>query len=186
MTTLDIWASAIFVEQRIPALFMYSNDSDGIQGLSQWDANPGRPLTYTWRSKYYIFASPTNFGCFTVDADYEAIDAYESAQAQYETDRVANLLLIAGNVRGAQNAMFINGLEINGSLIKQIGGGLPRFLHLKFFANGVLKYETDVIDRKLKRLPSGFADDIWEIEATGNVPIRLIKVGEVMNDLRAG
>ena len=181
MTTLNVWASAAFVEQRIPAMFLFADGS-----LSQWDANPGRPLEYTWRSKYFIFQSPTNFGAFTVDADFGEIIAQQERQAQYDADLAANLLLMQDNVRGAMNAMFINGLEINGSLIKKIGEELPRFMHLRFYANGVLKYETDVADRKLKRLPSGFADDIWEIEATGNVPIRMIKVGEVMNDLRAG
>ena len=180
MTTLDFWASAAWVEQRIPGMFLFSNGK-----LSQWDANEGRPLSYTWRSKYFILPKPVNFGCFTLEADFDEIAKYEERKAQYEADRIANLALMASNVRGAVNSHEINFLEINGSLIKKLSKEVPRYMHLKFYANGILKYETDVKDSKLKRLPSGFADQIWEVQIEGNVPIRQLNVGEVMNDLRS-
>jgi hypothetical protein len=58
-------------------------------------------------------------------------------------------------------------------------------VHVRLFGNnGVLRWEGDLADRKVKRLPSSFKDDIWQVEITSNTIVHRLALGQTVEDLK--
>ncbi|EIZ87148.1 virion-associated phage protein [Methylobacterium sp. GXF4] len=58
-------------------------------------------------------------------------------------------------------------------------------LHVRVFGNnGVLRFEGDLADRQVRRMPGSFKDDIWQVEITSNTVVHRLALGQTIDDLK--
>jgi hypothetical protein len=116
---------------------------------------------------------------------------YEDALAQAMANLQANILLWnAGAFNSGWAGGGINEWEWNGSALKdafvQVLDPLTALtLAIKVYADGDLVFMKTVEDNKPMMLPRGFKSDTWEIEVSGNKPVRRIVMGTSMAEVKA-
>ena len=59
-----------------------------------------------------------------------------------------------------------------------------RYITIKIYADGVLKYTANITSQEPVRLPAGFKAYNWEVEILGNVPVRSVAMASTMSELR--
>jgi len=193
LTTLNAPTTAAHIRADDGLLYMVDGDE-----LARFDADALNKSMYEWRSKTFVLPAPVNMKAIQVYADNaltsEQIAAkvdYEDALAQAMANLQANILLWnAGAFNSGWAGGGINEWEWNGSALKdafvQVLDPLTALtLAIKVYADGDLVFMKTVEDNKPMLLPRGFKTDTWEIEVSGNKPVRRIVMGTSMAEVKA-
>ncbi|CDN87313.1 hypothetical protein BN948_01733 [Hydrogenophaga intermedia] len=163
---------------------MYLVDSEGIK---LFDAGDGARPNYSWRSKDLHLSKPLNFGVAKVDLVSEMTEGdYEAEQAAFEEAVAANELLVANYAGlGALNGRRINAGILNGSNIRNIDQPVLAGVTFTLLQNGkVVHSRVLVADQRAFKLPSGFKADSFQVQLTGSVRVKSVKLAETMDDLK--
>jgi hypothetical protein len=156
-------------------------------GIKIWDSPEAYPLTYDWKSKDYILASPVNIGAAKIDF-ISAISSDDLAilQAIIDAINASNIAILStGKARGGINFKAYNVGAVNVSNIKQLPL-LPPGNSITF----VLRKGTEIIasvnvsDTKAFRLPAGYKADTFSVEVIGQSIIKEVRFGETMDSLK--
>ena len=119
-----------------------------------------------WRSKQFFFPKAFSFTCgqvFTTNNGVSSADI-ESAQALYDIITAANAIVyLSGSLNGAINDFVINGGTINGDDMQDLPTVPPsNSVNIKFYADGNLIHQEEVIDAAVFRMP--IVSDAHEFE----------------------
>lgn len=190
ITTTDVRATAIHVDQSTAQL-IFANKDDG--HLYQYDPVDSSPFRFLWKSKVFILESAANLGCFRISGpELTRSDNDASAAINTLNEGIAstnNALYASGALAiGAVNSLVANedANGINGSgMSPMIPYPLSTF-DVVVSAGGVdVSYQTCVVN-KLYRLPSGFRNIGWEIAISGQREVRGIDMAISPQELRNG
>jgi hypothetical protein len=137
----------------------------------EWDSLQMPNAIQQWKSKLVVMPKPTNFGAILVEADTGMTPEEE-----------AKLEALIAQIQAYNNALFDDpsiGGEVDGSALNAypLGGDallpLPtsgQTVSVNVYAGRTLVATVGVVN-KMARLPSGFLDQLWEVEVVGNLAI---------------
>ncbi|HEU4854395.1 MAG TPA: hypothetical protein VFS89_03805 [Nitrosospira sp.] len=183
-------ASFLKVNQKISAIWtdpatgnLYVADEKKIY---LWEGDEGTKLPYEWRSKFYIFPAPINYGAAKIDADFTmTTDESSAAQTTYNEAVAANQALIDGNtMNDALGDPSLGEYEVGGDAMQPIHPLVIESLQFQLWAGGALKYTKQVTNTRAFRLPSGYKSDNCEVVLAGNVKVTAAVIAETMDGLK--
>jgi hypothetical protein len=153
--------------------------------IYEWDADAGLKMLADWFSKEFVFPKPVNLGAAKVDAEFTTTaEASAAAQAASDVIQAANAALIAAlATRGSMNRRTLNGISLNGSLVKKLPVVVWDDLTFSLYIDGQLKFSRTVTTTKAFRLPAGYKADNAAVRVSGNVKVKAILVAETMEGL---
>lgn len=166
---------------------MYASNIDGLlyvangTDILSWDSNYGKPYLAYWESKEFSLNYPMNFGAAQVYADFDKNNILNNV-----TTSLNNKILLsnANNPDGALAADALNTRLINGSKIRPLKNISDRKVVFSLIKEGKVFFNTEVIDSRPFRLPSGYKADNITVSITSNIPVYSFAIAEVMAELR--
>lgn len=154
--------------------------------IYEWEGDAGTKLSYEWRSKYFLFPSPVNYGAAKLDADFSIAEAESAGALQsYEAIIASNQALInSGEANDGFAEPALGEYEIGGDAMEPIPALTIDSLQFQLWANGELKHAKQVTNSRAFRLPSGYKSDNVEIVLSGNVKVSGVVLAETMDGLK--
>lgn len=185
---LSDYVDAAYVIPERAELWLARRNSLGQTYMYQWDANPGDPFTYTWKSKEFITNGLENFGFAQIIAEFNsglspadeaailaqiaAAEAYNAAQAR-TFGEVGGMMLNEGMVNG--DSVLIQPPSVDDYVV-----GAVTFT---YWADDDLKLTRDVIDSEPFPLPSGFRAETHAFQLTGKVAVTQVTLARTVEEL---
>ena len=186
LTTFDFQTTALFVERSTGSLYGVSVLDNAIY---QIDADPSNNVTYDWKSKRFMLPEPTNFAILAVDGDFVYLNDVAALVAAGLALNSANAIVFAASssisLGGCINDIQLNTLLVDGSNMTPLSPNQVdvRSIQLIVYADGQQIMTTTITSNEPVRMPSGFKSYAWEIEFSGNVPIRSIGMSTSVTEL---
>jgi hypothetical protein len=183
-------ASFIKVNQKITAIWADPATGKlyvaGDRKIYQWEGDVGAKLSYEWKSREFITASPVNYGAAKIDADFDMSEAeLASARNSHNVAIAANqALAISGAIDDGLADSALGEYEIGGDAMQAIPPLSIDSLQFQLWANGVLKFTKQIDSSRAFRLPGGYKADNVEMVLSGNVKVTGVVLAETMDGLR--
>ncbi|MFZ6731992.1 hypothetical protein ACO0LG_08745 [Undibacterium sp. Ji42W] len=187
LTNLDFPAACIYQEPTTGYVYACSSDTNKIFQLDADQINSG---TYTWKSMKYVLTNPLNFGAIKLDADFIYMRDTSAYQAALAVQAAQNATIFAAAATTSLGGCFgdaqLNGMMLNGSnLVSGLVNPLDfRSASLVVFADGKQVFATGVTSMEPIRMPAGYKAYEWEVQITGNVPVRGFVMSTTVGELR--
>ena len=144
---------------------------------------------FQWKSKEHFNMERISFSAGRVYAKYFGLTQAEAdaMNAAYDSAVAANQLLFAGgNENSGVNQGFINEFTINGNDMQDLPERPPNaVVHIKFWADGILVSEQDVIDRQIFRMPIGYRANVFEFEISSPLEVGMVQFATSARELAA-
>ena len=155
--------------------------------IYKWNASTGVYSTFSWTSKEYLVPEPVNIGAARLDATF-TVSAADIAAAAAANDAIiaANAVRIAaGTVGGSLNKARVNGLQVNGSLLRNMNSvEEASSVTVQLYVDSTLYHSAVVSTSSIFRLPATRKYDNFYWRLTGNIPIRSLVYGETPLSLK--
>jgi hypothetical protein len=185
LSFLSFDATAVYVDRgtgNIYAVSLFDNL------IYQLDSDQVNNTLYEWKSKKFVLPNPTSFATFKVQADFEYLDDQVAYNAYVASIVASNQALFASAISGLggnlNNPVF-NSFELNGSILADLPTPADlRNINIILYADGVQVYSTGVLNQEPLRIPVTGKSYVWEIEITGNVPVRSFIMGTGIGEIR--
>lgn len=173
--------SAIWTDPATGKLYV-ANGGD----IYEWEGDPGIKLSYEWRSKYFIFPAPINYGAAKIEADFRTSEAETSgALSSYSSVIASNQLLINnGQTNDGIADPALGEYEIGGDAMQAIPTLAIDSLQFQLWSEGRLKHSKHVTGTRAFRLPAGYKSDNCEVVLAGNVKVAGVVLAETMDGLK--
>lgn len=179
----DVYASAWFYHLEEGALYFTEPESATIY---RFDPPGGVRAKQYWRSRPFVLMAPDNFAAIKVDA----AGGLSSAEVDAITAEVAAItaanqaLIAAGSVLGDLGSSLVGAVSVSGDILTPLPDAGTSTVSVGVYADGV-KIATVSAANKVKRLPSGFLANVWEIDAFGDVEILQVVMATTVDELKA-
>lgn len=155
-------------------------------GISEYDAQVGARLAYSWKSKEYYLPTPTNFGAAKVDLVSEQSQAdYDFQVAAYNAIVAANLVLMTpykgggGFARPGFNELSINASELGNPSVLDLG--IVTFT--LYYDNVAVYSKTLAAVSNVLRPPPGKKTSSVAVGLTGTARVKLVVLAETVKGL---
>lgn len=187
LTFIDFPATCVFTETATGNCFGVSQTTNKIYQIDGDNVNIG---TFLWRSKRFVMPKPTSFAALKINANYtymNDISAFTLALAAFNATNTSVFAVTTASLGGCFSEPIMAGLLLNGSNMNT-GFSNPldyRSAVVTIFADDAVVYSTGITNLEPIRLPSGFMAYEWEIQVSGNVPLRGVAMSTSMGELRA-
>lgn len=182
---LDFDIAAMYVDHENTDIYAISGVDNA---LYQLDADQVNNTFYQWKSKKFVMPNPINYAAIKVQAAYEYIsdgEAYNALVAQITAANQALFSTAGGNLQSTLNAAPLNKFVLNGSILTPIPPmALTRSVNILVYADGVLVFNTGATSQEPIRMPVHNKAYNYEIEITGNVPVRSVVLATAVGELR--
>jgi hypothetical protein len=185
LSFLSFDATAVYVDRgtgNIYAVSLFDNL------IYQLDSDLVNNTLYEWKSKKFVLPNPTSFAVFKVQANYEYLDDQTAYNAYVASIIASNQALFAAAVNGLGgdlNDFVLNSFELNGSILADLPTQADvRNINIILYADGVQVYNTGVLNQEPIRIPVTGKSYVWEVEITGNVPVRSFIMGTGIGEIR--
>lgn len=169
-----------------------------------WDPPESTPYEYTWQSKEFDLAKPTNFGAMKIKfagGGYQIPDDLLADYTDFNTQRIAKPLnpLNLAVINGVRTETITGQAAIQPQIKNPIGGS-PLF-NIGYLNNVVGAVQVTVAartpqsqlwrdvfvwtatDERTYRMPAGYKSDGWQITLVGNVNVYSFAMAEVAKEL---
>jgi hypothetical protein len=177
-----------------------------------WNPNTTIPQSYTWRSKEFELPKPVNMGAYRLqyqdvigEVDYTpGFDPSTYNASRYTASTVITEdPALTTSPLSTWNLVPFNGVRVETGVTGSppvtqyrmpIGGSpiipenpLPNrnLIRVRIWADGVLRYDKQVLSEKMQRLPSGFKADKWQIEFQSAQNIYSFKMAGTAKELES-
>lgn len=165
--------------------------------LFRWDPPGTSPITFTWRSKDFVFPKPINLGAFVVDFDAETKEINNDVELlqQYNNARLAsgrplNPLAYAP-IAGSRYEPGITPdipqfrLPLGGSSLFDLVTVTQESGNVRFivYADGAQVYNELIVTEVTRRLPATHKTDKWQVELIGNTDVFYCKLATTGREL---
>jgi len=144
-------------------------------------------LFYQWTSKKFVLPQPTNFGAVKIQADWDYISSTTAYNAYVAAIVAANQALWASGaaLNSTVNSIVVNGMLLGGSTLTPIPNAAEnRNVNFILFSDGVQVYGQGAASQEPMRLPADSKGYIWEVQLTGNAPLRSFKMATSIGELK--
>lgn len=165
--------TALYYESNTAVLYYAHEDK-----LYQWD-DPAKPYgSFDWKSKTLVTKDYMNLGAARVIADYGSTPndvAIAEANAQTLADNQAKITaeLTLGAIGGASFGSVTFASDTLEKLLPFDSG-----VQFQLYVDKELIFTTQVADKEIFRLPTGYRSDTFEVRLTGNTRVRAVHLGE--------
>ncbi len=185
LSFLSFDATAVYVDRGTGNIYAVSQFDNLIYQL---DSDQVNNTLYEWKSKKFVLPNPTSFAAFKLQADFEYLDdqvAYNAYVASIVASNQAKFAAAITGLGGGFNDDLMNFHTFNGSILQ----GIPtqadlRNINIILYADGVQVYNTGVLNQEPIRVPVTGKAYVWEVEITGNVPVRSFVMGTGIGEIR--
>jgi len=184
LVTFDTNAQAVFVQRSTANVYVVPS---GGTEIYQLDADTVNNLFYQWKSKKFILPAPTNFGAIKIQADWDYIDDTTAYNTYVAAIVAANQAIWASGaaLNSTLNSIVVNGMLLGGSALTPIPNiAETRNVNFILFSDGVQVYSQGVTSQEPVRLPASSKGYIWEVQLTGNAPLRNFKMATSIGELK--
>ncbi len=173
--------TSIWVDPRTGRLYIAAD-----RRIYEWEGDAGTKLSYEWKSRKFISASPVNYGAARIDADFDMAET-ETAAAQ-----ASHSAAISANLAKMDSDRMEDGLaepplgefEIGGDAMQEIPPLRIDSLQFQLWADDTLRFSRQVGNSRAFRLPRGYKADNVEIVLAGNVKVSGVALAETMTGLK--
>lgn len=156
--------------------------------IYQLDASTVNDTVYEWKSKKFVMPAPVNFTAMKVRADYDVIGNAAAYNALVQAIIASNQAIWAtssSKLGGVVNGATLNTYTVNGSLLQTIPEiQQTRAINVFLYADGSLFYTTSMTNNEPVRLPVNNKSYVWEVQITGNVPVRTFSMATSIAELK--
>jgi len=186
LTTFDFPAKGIFTQTITGNVYAINAVTNKVMQL---DADTYNNSAYAWRSKVYVMAAPVSFAALKVSVDFvyaRDTTAYLAAKAVFDAANLAVFNSTVTSLGGCFGDAQFNSVLIAGSNLSSGFGKLQDFraATVTVFADGVQILSTGINSPEPIRMPSGFKAYEWEVQFTGNVPVRGFVMSTSISELK--
>jgi len=185
LSFLSFDARAVYVERTTGSIFALSQFDNYIY---QIDADPVNNTIYEWKSKKFVMPNPLSYAVLKVQADYDYLDSqvgYNEAVALIKAENEVLFAAATDGLEGNLNDKEFNDLMFNGSILTTIPTQADlRNIQVIMYADNKQVHAVGVTSQEPIRLPALPKSYVWELEITGNVPVRSIIVGTSIGETR--
>lgn len=152
----------------------------------EWEGDPGTKLSYEWKSKQFLTASPLNYGAAKIDADFEMTEAeiFGAVDAHAAIIASNRVLITSGGTDDGLADSALGEYEVGGDAMQALPPLSIDSLQFQFWANNRLMLTKQVLSTRAFRLPAGYKADNVEVVVSGNVKVSAIILAETMDGLR--
>lgn len=186
LTFIDFPATGVFTETATGNVYGVSNTTNKIYQIDGDAVNIG---TFLWRSKRFVMQKPTSFAALKINANYtymNDISAFTLALAAFNATNSAIFAVTTASLGGGPSDVKLAGLLLNGS---NMNTGFTNPLDFRsavvtIFADNVVVYSVGITNLEPIRLPAGFLAYEWEIQISGNVPLRGVAMSTSISELK--
>lgn len=164
---------------------LYIVDSTGV---NEYDSGVGARLQFSWKSREFHMASPSNVGAAKVDFISEQSQAdYDADMAKYESEVAANAALVSSYAGlGGINGSSVNRMLVNGSSIRSIAPPQTASVTFTLYSNGKAVFSRNLVESsRAFRLPAGFKTENLAIGLTGTVRVQSVKLADTPSGLKS-
>lgn len=183
-------ASFVRINQRITAMWADPWTGklyvafDGI--IWQWEGDPGGKLSYEWKSKQFMLASPLNYGAVMIDADFTMTPEEADAALAGHTAAIAarQAMIDGGTVNDGLADPALGEYEMGGDAMAPVPPLVMDALQFQLWADNRLIHTQQVRNRRAFRLPAGYKGDNVEVVLSGNVKVSGVVLSETMDGLK--
>lgn len=185
LSNLSFDARAVYIDRTTGSIYGLSQFDNYIYEI---DADPINNTIYEWKSKKFVMPNPLSYAVVKIQADFSYLNS-QAAYNQYVALITAqNQALFAASPDGLEGSLNIkefNEDTFNGSILTPIPAQADlRNIQVIFYGDGVQVYSTGVTSQEPIRLPAMPKAYVWEVEITGNVPVRSIVIGTSIGETR--
>jgi hypothetical protein len=185
LSFLSFDATAVYVDRGTGNIYAVSQFDNLIYQL---DSDLVNNTLYEWKSKKFVLPNPTSFAAFKVQANFEYLDDQVAYNAYVASIIASNQALFASAINGLGgnlNDRVLNTFELNGSILADLPTQADlRNINIILYADGVQVYNTGVLNQEPIRIPVTGKSYVWEVEITGNVPVRSFIMGTGIGEIR--
>jgi len=184
LVTFQTDAQAVFVQRSTANVYVVPS---GGTEIYQLDADTVNNLFYQWTSKKFVLPQPTNFGAVKIQADWDYISSTTAYNAYVAAIVAANQALWASGaaLNSTVNSIVVNGMLLGGSTLTPIPNAAEnRNVNFILFSDGVQVYGQGAASQEPMRLPADSKGYIWEVQLTGNAPLRSFKMATSIGELK--
>jgi hypothetical protein len=185
LSFLSFDATAVYVDRGTGNIYAVSQFDNLIYQL---DSDLVNNTLYEWKSKKFVLPNPTSFAAFKVQANFEYLDDQVAYNAYVASIIASNQALFASAINGLGgnlNDQVLNTFELNGSILADLPTQADlRNINIILYADGVQVYNTGVLNQEPIRIPVTGKSYVWEVEITGNVPVRSFIMGTGIGEIR--
>lgn len=152
----------------------------------EWEGDSGTKLSYEWKSKQFLTASPLNYGAAKLDADFDMTETEQFAALDAHAAIIASnrVMMANGSINDGLADPALGEYEIGGDAMQELPPLSIDGLQFQFWANGQLMLTKQVTTTRAFRLPSGYKADNVEVVISGNVKVTGVVIAETMDGLR--
>lgn len=175
---------ALHVDRKTGDLYSVS-ELDG--ALYQLDADSTNLEIFDWKSKKFVVPQPVNFSCLQVNCDFTYLGNTDAINAAIALIVAANIVLYAtGAIKaGEMNGARFNKYQFNANQLANIPSLADyRSVTAVVYADGVVVFSANIDSFDPVRMGDGFKASTWELEVTGNVPVKSIAVATSIAELK--
>lgn len=164
--------------------------------IYKWEGDSTQPLDdlFTWKSGRKLLPHKTSFTHARIIADVGDREAYNDAVAAAAALVTANATMVSNLTMGGSIGEDLLGDErfsVGGDLLVDIDDEELEYsgdyrLTFNLYVDGTLRFTKDVYSAdKPFRIRHGRKGRAFEIEVTGNVPVRRVDVAQSLKELMA-
>ena len=187
-------------------IYLLTNDR-----YSEWDPEGTTRLQWHWRSKFYHFPKPLNFGAVRIMAEMGGGSQAFPVETILRPYNEALFTAINALPTGNQRLNTLNGVTLGGTPAQQVGLvtspeaetrqslGASLLYDLSYLSmvessvrfiarirrDSVTKtvIDTVVTTEKVIRMPTGFKADLWQFEMLGDTTVYSVQIAETPKQL---
>jgi hypothetical protein len=153
----------------------------------EWDADPGKLMSFDWWSAEIALPDPTQFTTASVDADFSMTPAQQAAsQAAADAVAAANQAAIgAGDIGGALGGDALGAVTLAGDHLPELPPVAWESILFQFYVDGALRGSKAIQDKKITfKLPKYSKSDTFSVRCSGNVRVRAAFVAQSATELK--
>jgi hypothetical protein len=185
LSFLNFDASAVYVERTTGSIYAVSQFDNYVY---QIDADPINNTIYEWKSKKFVMPSPLTYAALKMQADFAYMNSQVAYNQYVDAIKIANQALFAASPDGLGGNLNDDEFNIelfNGSILTAIPTQADlRNIQVILYADEKQVFSAGITSQEPVRLPVMPKSYVWEIEVTGNVPVRSVIIGTSIGETR--
>jgi hypothetical protein len=186
---ISLVRGAVYVSPYDQTLYLAGRDlpSNTQESIQQWEGDKYNFLNWAWKSKLFMLDAAINFSTARITMDGASYDNTVALIEESAYLATLNQTLFTQPLIGDLNAYELNGEEVNGDILYTLYNiSIAPTVNVKVYADSVLRFEKEVSNTNIFRLPAGFRAKNWEVQIEGFIPVKEIvlanSVKEVMGN----
>ena len=183
--TLSTVAYGTYLSKTDAKLYLIVVDpSDGVgKAIVEWEGDSDNYLNYTWKSGEFRLDFNTNFSHAFIDLDP---DFYDDIVDGYDFTVENAVIWATGIIGGTLGSNTLGAVTLGGNDMESVASyDISDSVTFKLFCEGEQRFAKSVdAGRTIFALPAGYEGSKFQVELSGNVPVRAWAVAPSIEELQ--